>query len=100
MINSFVNISDSLDRPTVDLYRSVDEAAKSVGAAYLVVGASARDLLLQHGYGMKVIRATADTDFGVQVTTWKQFQDICRFLIDSGFQETHMTHRLVMLVPV
>lgn len=54
MKNSFVNISNNLDRPTVDLYRSVDEAAKASGAAYLVVGASARDLLLQHGYGMKV----------------------------------------------
>jgi predicted nucleotidyltransferase len=95
MTNSLINISGKLDQPTIELYRAVNEAAKSVGSAYLVVGASARDLLLHHGCEMTVARATADTDFGVQVASWEQFEGIRGSLVINGFQETRMSHRLV-----
>jgi predicted nucleotidyltransferase len=95
MTISLINISGKLDQPTIELYRTVDEAAKAVGSTYLVVGASARDLLLHHGYGMVVIRATGDTDFGVQVTSWEQFDGIRNWLVSNGYQKTRMQHRLV-----
>lgn len=95
MSNSLINISEKLDRPTVALYRAVSEAAAKVGAEFIVVGASARDLLLQHGYGLRIVRATADTDFGVQVSTWDQFDSLRTELISMGFRDTRMLHRLI-----
>jgi len=90
-----INISEKLDRPTIALYRAVSEAASTIGVEYIVVGASARDLLLQHGYGLRLTRATVDTDFGVQLSTWDQFHGLQTNLINAGFRDTGMLHRLI-----
>ena len=95
MSNSLINISEKLDRPTITLYRAVSEAASEIGVEFIVVGASARDLLLQHGYGLRIIRATADTDFGVQVSTWDQFHSLKTNLTNAGFRNTSLLHRLI-----
>jgi len=95
MSNLLINISEKLDRPTIALYRAVSKAASEIGVEYIVVGASARDLLLHHGYGLRIIRATADTDFGVQVSTWDQFHSLQTNLINAGFRGTGMLHRLI-----
>ena len=63
--------------------------------SYVVVGASARDLVLHYGYGARVKRATADIDFGIQVPDWDTFESIRHKLIESGFEETKSQHRLV-----
>ena len=42
-------------------------------ADILVVGATARDLLLHHGYGVAISRATMDVDLGITVADWREF---------------------------
>lgn len=44
------------------IYRHIDDAARSLGVAWLVVGATARDMIYQAAVDVKVIRATADID--------------------------------------
>lgn len=48
----------------------------------LLVGATARDLILSH-YGEQSDRATNDVDFGIQVETWKQVESL-----KAGLQHT------------
>ena len=86
MTNSSLNISGKLDLPTVELYRAVDSAVHAIRAKYLIVGASARDLVFQHGYGIRIVRATTDTDYGIQVNDWDQFEQLRETLMDKGFQ--------------
>jgi len=62
---------------------------------YLVVGASARDMVLHHGYGAKVQRATADIDFALQVPSWDAFATLRKELLANGFSETNTAHRLI-----
>ena len=38
-----------------------------LGIPFLVVGASARDLVLHHAHGVEIIRATGDIDFGYDI---------------------------------
>ncbi len=58
--------------------------AATQGAPWFLAGAMARDLLLQHGYGIPTGRETRDVDFAVMVETWEIFQAIRGRLVASG----------------
>ena len=60
------------------------QAAETVGASWLLVGATARILLLENIYGLARGRATQDVDFGVQVGDWAQYKALCEQLKQQG----------------
>ena len=85
MTNSYLNISDKFDNlALVDLLRSVDAVAKASGIPFFVVGATARDIVLWYGYGIRTGRATRDIDLGFSVSTWEQFNELKQTLIATG----------------
>ena len=49
----------------------------------MLVGATARDLLLFHVYGHAVIRATYDLDFAILVDSWEQFGSVKQLLVGT-----------------
>ena len=92
---ALLDISNKLDEPTIELYRAVDNAVHTIGANYLIVGASARDLIFLHGFGLTVVRATGDIDYGIQLEGWGQFEKLKKVLVDEGFKQDKSTHRLI-----
>lgn len=92
-----LNISGKIDPALANLCAMVAECATKLQIPYLVVGASARDMVLHYGYGTKIQRATADIDFALQVPSWNAFTTLRKELIVNGFSETNTTHRLVGL---
>lgn len=66
------------DRPvdpiTIEILREVAAAAEAEGIDHMLVGATARDVLLTHVFGLEVRRATYDVDFAVAVKDWEQFE--------------------------
>lgn len=61
---------------------------------YLVVGATARDLILYHGFGAAIQRGTQDIDFGIKISSWDDFQQMSVGLVAKGFaQELKVNHR-------
>lgn len=76
------------DRPvaplTVAVMREVDVLMKELKLTYFVCGAMARDILLQHIYGIDTGIATADVDFGVATENWEQFENIKARLTATG----------------
>lgn len=91
-----MNISKHLDRDTTYIYSIVDKVASSLGVQYLVVGATARNLVLHYGYGAKIGSETRDVDFGFQLESWKQFEEVRRGLVEHGFSiDPVKPHRLV-----
>ncbi len=89
-----LNLSGKIDSKSIAIYSAIDKAIRKMGISYMVVGASARDLVLHYGYGARVKRATADIDFGIQVPDWKTFDVLRNKLIASNFQETKSQHCL------
>lgn len=77
------------------MYEVVHDIAAQLKISYLVVGASARDLVMYHGFGAKIERATADADFGIEVPNWKTFDAFRKALLKKGFIETRHPHRLL-----
>jgi predicted nucleotidyltransferase len=62
----------------------------------LMVGAMARDLLLQYGAGVQIRRATTDVDLAFAVASWEEFGAFRNALLSSGlFNESRHEHKLL-----
>lgn len=74
---------------------TLDQAAHKLGINFFVIGATARDLILEHGQGAPNERATYDVDFAIQVANWTQFDSLKTALLAKGFSANgHPPHRL------
>lgn len=95
MSNTSINISGQIYPDAVQVYIDISEVCAQLEIPYVVVGASARDIVLHHGHGAKIQRATRDIDFGIQVPNWNAFQSLKQKLLSRGFQESRQQHKLV-----
>lgn len=104
MKSTFIDLTGKLpDTIFLSAFEQVGEAVSRHGISALVVGATARDLVMHYGYGAAVRRATADIDFGVQVQSWEEFKALKQHLVAGGWRvHPHLPHRLITLeeVPV
>lgn len=94
-MNASLNrLSISPDRPldplTLVVLRVIDGILRKAGIPYMLVGATARDLLLFHVYGQAIRRATYDLDFAIVVDSWEQFAAVKQLLVGTpGFVDEH-----------
>lgn len=95
MTAPLLNISAKIDPALANLCAIVAECAAQLQIPYLIVGATARDMVLHYGYGAKIQRATADIDFALQVPTWDAFTALRKELIANNFSETRKVHCLI-----
>lgn len=84
MIPHSIRHEHPVDALIVDILRCVAEEARAEGIDYMLVGATARDILLTHVYGLATRRATYDVDFAVAVRDWDQFNVLRSRLIARG----------------
>ena len=63
-----------LDPMLLHVLRAVAEEAASSGINCMLVGATARNILLTHVFGLPEGRATYDVDFAMAVSGWAQFE--------------------------
>lgn len=90
-----LDLSSKIDEVTADLFVLIDQVANKMGCEYLVVGATARDLVMHHGYGAPVRRATQDLDFAIQIVSWEQFETLMKQLGAHGFTKGKMPQRMM-----
>ena len=97
MSNSSLDLLNKLPAEQVHIIRQVVGAAESQRLRLFIVGAQARDLLLQYVYELPVHRATNDIDFGIIVESWDEFTKLRESLIATNKFQPHriMKHRLV-----
>lgn len=84
MTNISYNLSGRIDPVLVDVLRLVHQEAASRGMLFFVVGATARDIVLNHCHAIRSYRQTRDLDIGVEVAGWDEFQQLCGALIATG----------------
>lgn len=107
MSNILFNLSGKIDQQTVEALAIVKRVADSLNIPFFVVGASARDFLLEHCYGVKPRRMTKDIDLGIEVANWEQFNQLKDSLIVTGkfspdkkaLQRLHFDSILIDIVP-
>src|SRR5580692_3977107 len=102
-MNSFLNPhtvdkSRPVEPMTLHILSVVNHVAADLELPYIVVGATARDLLLFHVFGIPVTRATADVDFAIAVDSWERFRGLRTALLASGhFDEGKIEHRIDLI---
>ena len=95
MSNILLDISEKISPAAVEILSAVSEVCNRHEIPFVVVGGSARDIVLHYGYGAPVRRATDDIDFGVQVPSWSAFKVLKAELQEKGFKETGAAHKLI-----
>lgn len=94
MIEAFRIDRDAIGHlgPALDVLRA---ACTAVGVDFFVIGAAARDLLLEHVYGVRPLRATQDVDAAVAVRGWDEYERVIEELVrQHGFERGREPHRV------
>lgn len=98
MKNTCVDISNKIKNSdfNTDVVKELYTAANEFNIEFVLIGATARDIVLKYicGYS-KIRRATADIDFAILVPDWGEFGLLINKLISgNNFTKTDIQHRL------
>ena len=94
-MSNLLDLSGKIDPASLTLFASISEAAGCLGIPFFVVGATARDLIFELGYGLPSKRATLDKDIGLRVASWGEFEKLKESLLTSGhFEQDKEVQRL------
>ncbi|MCU1228856.1 MAG: hypothetical protein JWO97_1740 [Acidobacteria bacterium] len=92
-----MNISiDLTGEPELKELGEIVETLNDVVAdRWLIVGATARDLILHYAHRLPIARKTVDLDIGVAIASWQKFDELRRGLIARGaLAVPNVAHRL------
>jgi predicted nucleotidyltransferase len=96
MKNILIDLSGKISETSVSLLREIEEVSTSLDIPFFVVGATARDIILEHQFDINTRRATLDIDIGVFVSGWNQFETLKNELIRSTkFVPSQQKQRLI-----
>ncbi|MEN8194773.1 MAG: hypothetical protein ABFS12_18275 [Bacteroidota bacterium] len=96
MTKKSYNISDKLDTVRKEVLILINQAAEASNCKFLVIGATARDIILKHCYNVKEdLRATIDLDVAIAVQNWESFNKIKNTLLeDDKFTKDMLEYRI------
>ena len=80
-----LDVSEKLPTGLVEVYSQIHGIAAELSVPLLIVGATARDIILVHGYNAAIERGTKDVDFGIEVQNWEHYEVLRTALIEAGF---------------
>ncbi|MDO8549702.1 MAG: nucleotidyl transferase AbiEii/AbiGii toxin family protein [Ignavibacteria bacterium] len=83
MIKKSFDISGKIDKYRLEIIALIKEAADSLDIPFFIVGATARDIILEYIYNKKIFRATNDIDFGIQINNWKILESFSSLLLNN-----------------
>lgn len=91
-----IQLKRPIDGVTLSVIREISQAATALGHRALLVGATARIILIEHVFGLAPGRGTRDVDFAFAMESWEQFDALKQQLISKhGLQaDPHAVHRL------
>ena len=94
---TFTARSDKIPGWITQVIRLVQQVALEHGIEFVMVGAMARDLLLQGVFGLAPGKQTIDLDFGFAVENWEQFLALRSALIaTNNFQPTDRVSQRIL----
>lgn len=77
----------------VELLRKLTACFKRIDREFYVIGATARDLILQQLIGAESRRRTRDLDIAIAIPDWEAFEHIKEVLIADGFIKSVDMHQ-------
>jgi predicted nucleotidyltransferase len=68
----------------LEILSTVQAITGKLSCDYLLVGATARDMLMTHVFGLDTRRATYDVDFAIALDHWERFNTLKAALVATG----------------
>ncbi len=95
MRKNLLDLSGKISDFIIVVLEVISDVANNLSIPFFVIGATARDILLNNYYGIKTERATYDIDLGISVETWNIFENLTESLIATGnFKKIKSPQRL------
>ena len=95
-MSSYSLSNNKLPPHLLQIIHSMKEILGEQAYDFLLIGASARDLIMDTIYDLGISRSTEDVDFALYVPEWSSYEKVLQKLIGSGlFQPTKATHKLL-----
>jgi predicted nucleotidyltransferase len=89
-----IDISERVPHSFVAIIEAIQQAANQDKIDYFIVGATARDIMLDFAYQVPIRRATRDIDIAIRVSDWNDYERLVNTLMSTGrFQRTNRGHR-------
>lgn len=96
MPSTLLDLSGKIDPLAVSVLSQVLKVTSEERLQIFIVGATARDILLESTYGISPKRATIDIDIAVLLESWSQFDRVKKALIQNpDFEPGRETQRLI-----
>jgi predicted nucleotidyltransferase len=97
MTNSLKNKWNNFSDENIELFKLINEITLINNCPYFLIGAKARDILLEHFGKNEAQRATLDTDIAICCKNWEEFHKIKNsFIKDSDFvADIKHEHRVI-----
>ncbi|KAB0672694.1 nucleotidyl transferase AbiEii/AbiGii toxin family protein [Burkholderia territorii] len=86
-----------LEPAAIALLQAVRAACAQLDAAFVVAGATARDILMWHVHGIRPVRATRDVDVAVCAVSWPFHERLVDALVATGQFARAPKHRQKLL---
>ena len=83
-MNIYKNISDKIEPPIVEAISRCVHVSDKLAIPFMVVGATARDVIFSTIFGIPTRRATLDVDLAVRVKNWAEYSFFREALLQSG----------------
>jgi len=84
MNNMLYDLSGMIESSLISALLEIKKIADGLKVDFLVVGATARDIIMQHYYKIKSPRMTKDIDIAVCVANWEEYKALTDALLATG----------------
>ena len=96
MKNILMDVSGKIDSSYISAIEEIKKVADSQKISFIIIGALARDIIMEHFYEVKAPRMTMDIDLGIKVSSWNKFEKLIVILQKSGkFKRLKEKHRIL-----
>jgi len=96
MKNILIDLSGKINKTSVSILKEIEKVFTRIDIPFFIVGATARDIILEHQFNISPRRATIDIDIGVLIDGWDKFETLKDGLVHSGkFRLSRQKQRLI-----
>jgi predicted nucleotidyltransferase len=78
------DISGKIEASLIAALAETNNVIASLAVPFIVVGATARDIILEQCYGVSSIRRTLDIDLAIRIQDWKDYENVSKALLSTG----------------
>lgn len=96
MKNILIDVSGKIDNSYILAIKDIKKVADYLKISFFIIGAFARDIIMEYFYEIKAPGMTMDIDLGIKVSSWNKFDKLINTLEMSGkFKKLKGKHRIL-----